>query len=126
MSSSRLRGQVSNPVPHDEPIGRDREIREFELDYGFEAPIARVFVILGDIHQWPEEQSPRMLVRKDLERVGIGFADMTRATLTFAPGAASATRVRIRHELCKSDEQVRMWQAYWAELAKSIRDRLAI
>ncbi|MEY4296547.1 MAG: hypothetical protein RL016_393 [Actinomycetota bacterium] len=117
---------MSNPTPAGEPIGRDRGIREFELEYGFEAPIARVFVILGDIHQWPAENEPRMLVRKDLEKVGIGFADMTRATLTFAPGAASATRVRIRHELCKSDDQVRAWQTYWAELAKSIRDRLSI
>ena len=117
---------MSNPTPPNEPIGRDREIREFELEYGFEAPLARVFLILGDIQQWPADQNPRMLVRKDLERVGIGFADMTRATLTFAPGAASATRVRIRHELCKSDEQVRQWQAYWAELAKTIRGRLMI
>jgi hypothetical protein len=117
---------MSNLGNSGEQTGRDRGIREFELEYGFEAPIARVFVILGDIHQWPAENEPRMLVRKDLERVGIGFADMTRATLNFSAGAASATRVRIRHELCKSDDQVRAWQAYWAELAKSIRERLSI
>ena len=40
-----------------QPIGRDSNIKEFEFDELFVCEPARLFVILGDILQWPERAS---------------------------------------------------------------------
>ena len=103
--------------------GPDRGLREFELTLRVQSQLARVFLILGDISQWPTEQNPRMLVRKDFERVTIAFDDMTRASVKFL-SAGEATQILVLHELCKSQEQVDSWRNYWFTLMESLKSRL--
>lgn len=103
--------------------GRDGGLREFELTLRVQSQLARVFLILGDISQWPTEHNPRMLVRKDLERVTIAFDDMTRASVKFL-SAGEATEIVVLHELCKSQDQVDSWRNYWFTLIESLKSRL--
>ena len=109
-----------------EPVNsRDGGLREFELSFRITVELSRIFVILGDISQWPVEQEPRMLVRKDLDRVTMAFGDMTRAGITFK-SAGESTDILVIHELCKNQQQVDGWRDYWFTLIENLKKRLGV
>ena len=102
---------------------RDNGLRQFELSFRIAVPLSRIFVILGDISQWPTEQEPRMLVRKELDRVTMAFGDMTRASVSFN-SAGESTDIVVFHELCKNQQQVDGWRDYWFTLIENLKKRL--
>ena len=106
-------------------LGRDGGLREFELSFRVSVPLSRIFVILGDISQWPAEQEPRMLVRKELDRLTMAFGDMTRASVTFTSSGDSSDIV-VFHELCKSQQQVDGWRDFWFTLRENLKKRLGV
>ncbi|NDH64901.1 MAG: hypothetical protein EBY26_00665 [Microbacteriaceae bacterium] len=106
-------------------FGRDSDLREFELSFRVSVPLSRVFVILGDVSQWPAERGPRMLVRKELDRVTLAFADMTRASVTFSSSGES-TDIVVSHELCKNQQQVDDWRDFWFTLIDDLKKRLGV
>ena len=104
---------------------RDGSLREFELSFRISVELSRIFVILGDISQWPPDNNPRMLVRKDLDRVTMAFGDMTRASVSFV-SAGEFTDIVVFHELCKNQEQVDGWRDYWFTLIDNLKQRLGV
>jgi len=109
------------------PIGRDADIREFFAEETFDCEPARLFVILGDIDQWPPAGSPRMLSRKEPKSVQVSFADATRAQVSFERGDQPGTaKLVVHHDLCKDGHQTRSWKAYWKGHFKALRQRVQL
>jgi hypothetical protein len=96
----------------------------FESYFRLPVTLGRLFLVLGDIGQWPSEGSPRLLVRKENERLTISFDDLTRASVHFRT-VGEFTELAIRHELCVDAQQVEGWKAYWQNLAVDLNERLA-
>jgi hypothetical protein len=114
----------SNPG---KPIGRDSNIKEFEFDEIFACDPARLFVILGDISQWPEKGEPRMLSRKEPTRVQVSFSDATRATISFNRGDEPSTaKLSVHHDLCIDGNQVRSWKTYWRNQMLALKKRVEL
>ncbi len=110
-----------------QPIGRDSNIKEFEFDELFVCEPARLFVILGDILQWPEKGEPRMLLRKEPTRVQVSFSDATRATITFNRGDEPGTAtLSVHHDLCTDGDQVRSWKTYWRNHMRALKKRVEL
>ena len=109
------------------PIGRDSNIREFDFEEIFVCEPARLFVILGDVSQWPAKGEPRMLVRKEPTRVQVSFDDATRATIGFERGAEPGTALlRVHHDLCIDGNQVRSWKTYWRNHMLALKKRVEL
>ncbi len=109
------------------PIGRDGDIREFYAEETFECEPARLFVILGDIEQWPPAGNPRMLSRKEPISVQVSFADATRALVKFERGEQPGTaKLVVHHDLCKEGHQTRSWKAYWKGHFKALGQRVQL
>ncbi|MFM5904078.1 MAG: hypothetical protein ACKOOD_03215 [Microbacteriaceae bacterium] len=102
------------------PEGR----QSFESYFRLPVTLGRLFLVLGDIGQWPSQGSPRLLVRKENERLTISFDDLTRASVHFRT-IGEFTELAIRHELCIDDQQVERWKAYWQALVTDLNERLA-
>lgn len=86
-------------------------MHEFELSLG--ASAARVFAALGDLAQWPKEEHPRMLVRKEASRVALSFDDATRVTISIDAVSADLCKLVVWHDLCQTQEQLQFWKNYW-------------
>ena len=86
-------------------------MHEFELSLG--ASAARVFAALGDLAQWPKEEHPRMLVRKEASRVALSFDDATRVTISIEAVSADLCKLVVWHDLCQTQEQLQYWKNYW-------------
>jgi hypothetical protein len=114
----------SNPG---KPIGRDSNIKEIEFDEIIACDPTRLFVILGDISQWPEKGEPRMLSRKEPTRVQVSFSDATRATITFNRGEEPGTaKLNVHHDLCVDGNQVRSWKTYWRNQMLALKKRVEL
>ena len=108
-------------------IGRDKNIREFDFDEPFECDATRLFVILGDISQWPAKGEPRMLSRKEPTRVQVSFDDATRATIVFERGEEPGTSLlKVHHDLCLDAAQVRSWKTYWRNQMQALKNRVEL
>ena len=111
----------------DTAIGRDDHIREFKLVENFSCAPAQLFVILGDIAQWPKLHAPRILVRKEPTRVQVAFDDATRVNITFDRGEEPGTaQLTFHHELHQDVAQVRAWRSYWRQFLKQLRSRVEL
>jgi hypothetical protein len=109
------------------PIGRDKNIREFDFDEPFNCEPARLFVILGDTSQWPTKGEPRMLSRKEPTRVQVSFDDATRATIVFERGQEPGTALlKVHHDLCLDGNQVRSWKTYWRNHMQALKNRVEL
>ena len=108
-------------------IGRDADIREFFAEETFACEPARLFVILGDIEQWPPAGNPRMLSRKEPISVQVSFDDATRALVRFERGEQPGTaKLVVHHDLCKDGHQTRSWKAYWKGHFKALGQRVQL
>jgi len=111
----------------DSAIGRNRNVMAYETSQTFTCDPARLFMIVGDILQWPAEGQPRMLKRREFDLAQVAFADATRATLTLSrTEAGSGSTVEISHDLCTSLEQVNHWREFWNEFLSTIRSRVEL
>lgn len=95
----------------------------FESYFRLSVSLGRLFLVLGDVNQWPEKGNPRILVRKESERLTVSFDDLTRASLHFRI-VGTQTEVSVRHELCQSVDQVEQWKKYWNDLITDLGERL--
>jgi hypothetical protein len=84
-----------------------------DFEFSLNASAARVFATLGDLAQWPEDEHPRMLVRKEPTRVALSFADATRVTISIEAENADLCKLVVLHDLCQTQEQLSFWQTYW-------------
>ncbi len=96
-----------------EPIGRNRHILMLDFEFSLNASAARVFAALGDLAQWPADEHPRMLVRKEPTRVALSFDDATRVTISIEAENADLCKLVVLHDLCQTQEQLSFWQKYW-------------
>lgn len=111
----------------DSAIGRNRNVMSYETSQSFNCDPARLFMIFGDILQWPAEGEPRMLKRREFDLAQVAFADATRATLILSrTEVGSGTTVEISHDLCINLEQVNHWRDYWNEFLAGIRTRVEL
>jgi hypothetical protein len=109
------------------PIGRDKNIREFDFEESFTCDPTRLFVILGDISQWPAKGEPRMLSRKETTQVQVSFDDATRATIVFERGQEPGTAtIKVHHDLCIDLAQIRSWKTYWRNQMQALKNRVEL
>ena len=114
-----------NELPPPSPgIGRDKDIRQLELEFSLTGEAPRVFSIIGDEAQWPSDLEARVLKRQPNSRLQVALPDFTRIEFTIEP-TATGSKVTLVHDLIKSAEDHRYYQAAWTEWFGQIEKRVS-
>lgn len=114
-----------NELPPPSPgIGRDKNIRQLELEFEFSAEAPRIFSIIGDEAQWPEELEPRILKRQPNDRLIVALPDFTRIEFKIE-AISSGSRVTVLHDLIKSVEDHKTFRKIWTTWFKQIEKRVS-
>ena len=113
-----------NELPPPSPgIGRDKDIITLNLAFEFSAEAPRLFAIIGDEGQWPEELSPRILKSQPNSKIVAALSDFTRLEFNFTSRSASC-EVTLFHDLIKSsdarNEYVKIWNDWFQVLANRV------
>lgn len=113
-----------NELPPPSPgIGRDKDIVTLDLKFEFAAEAPRLFAIIGDEGQWPEELAPRILKSQPNSKIIAALSDFTRLEFTFTSNSASC-EIALFHDLIKStesrDEYIGIWNAWFQTLAERV------
>jgi hypothetical protein len=106
-----------------EPVGRNSNIQVIEFEFELSASAFRAFAALGDVAQWPIDEHPKILVRKEPTRVILSFADASRVTLNISSTGADLCKVSVLHDLIESADQVETWQGYWQARVTFLTER---
>ena len=115
-----------NELPPPNPgIGRDKDILNVELIFSFHAESARVFSILGDEGQWPDELPVRILKRQPHTKLIVALPDFTRAELAIEQNPEGC-EVVLLHDLIKSAEDKLEYRKIWNAWFKQIEKRVSL
>lgn len=106
-------------------IGRNKDIISLAVTYELHAEAARVFSILGDEGQWPEELSPRILKRQPNTKVVVALSDFTRPEFSIEQ-SADGCEVHLNHDLIKSTEDKKEYRKIWNAWFKQIEKRVSL
>ncbi len=112
-------------IDHIVNIGRDKDIITLELTFSVSAEVARVFSIVGDDDQWPEEFGSRILKRQPFERLIVAFPDFSRAEITLT-AMEGGSEVSISQELIKSTEHRTEYTKLWSDWFEQIEKRVSL
>jgi len=113
-------GRHSDSAPG---IGRDSEIVQLKLIFEVPAESPRVFSIIGDEGQWPEDMLPRILKREPNSRLQVAFPDFTRCEISLEP-TQEGTMIRINHDLLKSQAQLQRYEMQFGKWFDAISKRV--
>lgn len=115
-----------NELPPPSPgIGRNKDIISLEATFEFRAESARVFSIIGDEGQWPEELSPRILKRQANTKIIVALSDFTRPEFIIEQTSEGCS-VHLLHDLIKSDEDKNEYRKIWNGWFKQIEKRVSL
>ena len=106
-------------------IGRDKDIVTVEISFSFGAESARVFSILGDEGQWPEELPVRILKRQPHRKLIVALPDFTRAELAIQP-TPEGCEIVLLHDLIKSADDAKEYRKSWNEWFSQIENRVSL
>mgnify|MGYP000175534204 CR=1 FL=1 len=106
-------------------IGRDKEIRQLEVDFALTGEAPRVFSIIGDEAQWPESLEPRVLKRQPNERLIVALPDFTRIEFIIE-STPTGSKVAILHDLIKTAEEHKAYRKIWTEWFDQIEKRVSL
>lgn len=112
-------------IEHTVNIGRNKDIITIELSFRVSAESARIFSILGDEGQWPEDFRPRILKRQPHERLLLAFEDFSRVEVNLETTEVGCL-VSIAHELIKTPEDRAEFKNHWATWFENIEKRVAL
>jgi HSP20 family molecular chaperone IbpA len=116
---------VTELPPPSPGIGRDKDIVTLGLSFEFGAEAARVFSILGDEGQWPEELPVRILKRQPHTKLIVALPDFTRAEIAIEP-TPDGCEVALVHDLIKSAEDKKEYRKLWNAWFKQIEKRVSL
>jgi hypothetical protein len=115
-----------NELPPPGPgIGRNKDIILLTIKYQFSAEPSRVFSILGDEAQWPEEFAPRILKRQPSTKLIVALDDFTRIEFNIEP-ISEGCAVNLLHDLIKSNEDLKEYRKLWNAWFKQIEKRVSL
>jgi hypothetical protein len=93
---------------------------EAELSVG----LPRIFGLVNDVAGWSVFDRPRVLNAKN-GKISLAFEDLTRAFIDFK-AEAGLTKIRIVHELLKSEADIHPRELYWEEVLAGFRRRVEL
>lgn len=115
-----------NELPPPSPgIGRDKDIKQLKLKFELSAEAPRVFSIIGDEAQWPEELEPRVLKRQPNSKLIVALPDFTRIEFVIEAAPTGAT-VSLVHDLIKSADDHKHYRKIWNRWFKQIEKRVSL
>ena len=115
-----------NELPPPGPgIGRNKDIITLNLTFEFAAEAPRLFAIIGDEGQWPEELAPRILKSQPNTKIVAALADFTRLEFTFTSNSDSCA-VALFHDLIKSSDDKKEYRRIWNAWFKQIENRVSL
>lgn len=105
--------------------GRNNDIISLQIVAQFPAEAARIFSIIGDGGQWPENLSPRILKRNPNSRVIGALGDFSRPEFTIESNA-DGCEVTLLHDLVRSDDDRKEYRKIWNAWFKTIHKRVGM
>lgn len=115
---------MNNPLPDFSSAGRNKDILKLELEYDFGIEQARIFSIIADIDQWPENLNGRILKSQPNSRIVAALPDFTRPEFNFQV-LRKGTHLVLVHDLIKSKQDLKKYEKTWTAWFDSLSDRLS-
>lgn len=105
--------------------GRNSDIISLEIVVDFPAEAARIYSMLGDVAQWPENLEPRLLKSKPHSKIIVGLPDFSRPEFSITP-KAEGCEVVLLHDLIKSPDDRKEYRKLWNAWFKSVMKRVSL
>lgn len=106
-------------------IGRNKDIISLKLAYQLTAEPPRVYSIIGDEAQWPEELQVRILKRQPSSKVIAALPDFSRPEFILEK-TRMGCQISLLHDLIKSDEDSKSYRKIWNAWFKQLEKRVGI
>jgi hypothetical protein len=106
-------------------IGRNKDIISLDLEFLAEAETSRLFSIINDMAQWPDELEPRLLKSQPNRKVVAGLPDFSRPEFLIS-ASENGSRVELLHDLIKTEEDKKRYRKIWKAWFKQVVKRVSI
>ena len=83
-----------------------------------------MYGLVNDVAAWSVFEKPRIL-NANSGKISFSFEDLTRAFIEFSV-SGSETKMRIIHELLKSEGDIKPRELYWAEVIAGLKRRIEL
>jgi hypothetical protein len=107
------------------PTGRNKDIISLEFEFLLGAETSRVFSIINDIAQWPNDLDARLLKSQPNTKVIAGLPDFSRPEFVISANETGSL-VELHHDLIKTDEDKKLYRKIWKAWFKQVEKRLSI
>lgn len=116
---------MSELPPPSPGIGRDKDIQQLELEFALSGEPPRIFSIIGDEAQWPENLEARVLKRQPSSRLMVALSDFTRIEFLIE-ATPTGSNVTLVHDLIKFSDDRNTYRKIWTEWFDQIEKRVSL